>query len=136
MIRIGGDMLLSAKRRAYFLQMYCDRHGRCLSRYFSKILGSGVHLTLLSRPMNRTSFCSGCLCAPSLYLSLMLASAALLGSVSLAACLAVSMCMGKNHAIVSTPHLESRPCHEPGLPLKWAVLQVFPSVGEELKENP
>ena len=49
MIQIGGVYtLLSAKRRAYFCKSIAIEMGG-VSRYFSKVLGSGVDLTLLSK---------------------------------------------------------------------------------------
>ena len=54
-LQIGGVcILLSAKGRAYFCKSIAIEMGR-VSRYFSKVSGSGVDLTLLISPLSITT---------------------------------------------------------------------------------
>ena len=46
MIQIGGEYTTLCQEEGILLQKYRDRNG--VSRYFSKVLGSGVDLTLLN----------------------------------------------------------------------------------------
>ena len=54
MIQIGVYILLSARRRAYFCKSIAIEMGG-VSRYFSKVSGSGVDSTLLKEVKDRVA---------------------------------------------------------------------------------